>query len=74
MAMEAGDKGHDLETPNPPDWATDASRTTWLRTRPAMSSSVANIESLVYSLVPQARVDDNLKRELVDHCKDILSR
>ncbi|GBE79620.1 gamma-tubulin complex DGRIP91/SPC98 component [Sparassis latifolia] len=33
----------------------------------------SNLESLVCSLVPQARRDNNLKHELVAHCQDILS-
>ncbi|KAI0774140.1 gamma-tubulin complex DGRIP91/SPC98 component [Fomes fomentarius] len=33
----------------------------------------AALESLVYSLVPKARQDENLKRQLVAHCEEILS-
>ncbi|KAI0353516.1 gamma-tubulin complex DGRIP91/SPC98 component [Trametes cingulata] len=31
------------------------------------------LESLVYSLVPKARQDERLKRQLIAHCEDILS-
>ncbi|KAI0068681.1 gamma-tubulin complex DGRIP91/SPC98 component [Artomyces pyxidatus] len=35
--------------------------------------STSSLESLIYSLVPQARLDQVLKKELITHCKDVLS-
>ena len=32
------------------------------------------LDSLVYSLVPKARQDDRLKKQLVAHCEEILNR
>lgn len=78
--VEAGDKGSAFETPNGPDSVTapvkslDATRLGPLPPRPPMSSTATNMDSLVYALVPQSRTDDRLRRELVDHCKEILNR
>jgi hypothetical protein len=33
-----------------------------------------SLDALVNALVPQARNDDSLRRELVEHCQDILGR
>ncbi|RDX55466.1 gamma-tubulin complex DGRIP91/SPC98 component [Lentinus brumalis] len=38
-----------------------------------MSAAALELESLVYSLVPRARQDESLKRQLVAHCEEILS-
>jgi hypothetical protein len=40
----------------------------------SMASAATNVESLVCALVPQARHDEALKRDLIDHCNEILSR
>ena len=34
----------------------------------------AALDSLVYSLVPATRQDERLKRQLLAHCEEILSR
>ncbi|ETW84038.1 hypothetical protein HETIRDRAFT_415759 [Heterobasidion irregulare TC 32-1] len=38
-----------------------------------MPPTTPSIETLVWSLVPQARQNDSLARELVSHCEDILN-
>lgn len=72
--VEARDKGSAFETPTAPDSVTRrATRLGPLSVSP-MASAGSNIDSLIYSLVPPARTDERLRRDLADHCKEILSR